>query len=130
MRRTLLVLVLVTVGIVAAACSGSSGAGTATPTTVITRDISACSAIDNQVLGRYRKLSVTEQNIAGQDMLNRALRATDPTIVRIAKQLQTAANAHDLSAMDTYLGNLAERCDQLGIGPQQVAPAASKDGGS
>jgi len=96
----------------------------ASSTTVITPNISACSAIDNQVLGRYRKLSVAEQNIAGNDMVVRATHASDPTIVAEAKELQQAANRHDLSAMDHYLGELATRCDDLGIGPKQVGRLA------
>jgi hypothetical protein len=99
------------------AASGHSGA---TATTVITPNINACSAIDNQVLGRYRKLSAAEQNVAGQDMVDRAKQATDPSIVAEAKQLQKDANANNLTAMDTDLGKLAQICDGLGIGPEQV----------
>jgi len=117
-QRVVLASALVVLGVLASACGDSHGA--ASSTTVITPNISACSAIDNQVLGRYRKLSVAEQNIAGQDLVNRATHASDPTIVAEAKKLQQAAGRHDLSGMDHYLGELATRCDHLGIGPEQV----------
>jgi len=121
-------MILALAGALGSACSNSSDGAASTATTVVTRNINACSAIDNQVLGRYRKLSVAEQNTAGRDMLKRALGATDPDIVKVAKLLQNAAAAHDLSAMDSYLGDLATRCDQLGIGPEQVAPLTGPRG--
>ncbi len=123
MQRVVLASVLVVLGVFASACG--SGHGSASSTTVITPNISACSAIDNQVLGRYRKLSVAEQNVAGQDLVDRATHASDPTIVAEAKQLQQAADRHDLSGMDRYLGELATRCDHLGLGPEQVSRLAT-----
>jgi len=100
-------------------CSSGGGANGVTQTT-ITRNVDACAAINNQVLGRYKSLSVKDQNIAGQDMLDRALSATDPSIVRDARLLQASARKGDLKAMDADLGELASDCDRLGIGPEQV----------
>lgn len=117
-------MIVVLAGILGSGCTTARGRNAAGTTTVMNPNIVACSAIDNQVLGRYRSLSVEKQNIAGQEMLNAAKHASDPTLLRAARQLQKAADAHDLSGMDTGLTNLAKRCNQLGIGPRQVGPLA------
>lgn len=115
-------MILVLAGTLVSGCAGAASNGAAATTTTITTNVVACSAIDNQVLGRYRSLSVRKQNIAGQQMLNAAKHAADPVLVDIARQLQKAADSRDLAAMDAELTKLAQRCNRLGIGPRQVGP--------